>query len=297
MGRRARSPLAREDLIAGIISLAPTVIVVAVFVVFPVLFSLSLSFRRWDILRPAKPFVGLANYAEMLTSAEFWSALEHTAVYTVGVVPVQGALALILAMLLNSSIRGRQAYRTAYFLPVVTSSIVAAVVWTWVYNPDYGILNSLLGRLGLAGPAWLFDPDYALGSLMIMGVWKNVGYHLIIFLAGLQAIPRMYYEAASIDGAGSWRRFADVTWPLLKPTTGVVIITGVIFSFQVFGPVYVMTGGGPMRSTTVLLYYIYQQGFELRRMGYASAVSWVLFLLIFLFTLVQFRSARKGATA
>lgn len=297
MGRRARSPLAREDLVAGIVSLAPTIAVVAVFVVFPVLFSLSLSFRRWDILRPEKPFVGLANYADMFTSAEFWSALEHTAVYTIGVVPVQGALALILAMLLNSSIRGRQAYRTSYFLPVVTSSIVAAVVWTWVYNPDYGILNSVLRRLGLSGPAWLLDPDYALSSLMVMGVWKNVGYHLIIFLAGLQAIPPMYYEAASIDGAGSWRRFADVTWPLLKPTTGVVMITGVIFSFQIFGPVYVMTGGGPMRSTTVLLYYIYQQGFELRRMGYASAVSWVLFLLIFIFTLVQFRSARKGATA
>ena len=280
----------------GLVSLAPTVLVTLVFVVFPVFFSLHLSFHRWDILRAAKPFVGLSNFAAMFSDEEFWKALGNTAFYTVGVVPVQAAVALGLALLLNRPIRGRDVYRTAYFMPVITSSIVAAVVWTWIYNPQYGMINTALRMLGVAGPNWLLDPQLALPSVMAMSVWKNVGYHLVIFLASLQSRPRSLYESADIDGAGAGSQFRHITWPLLRPTTGLVFISGMIFSFQVFGPVYVMTGGGPMRSTTVLLYYIYQQGFELRRMGYASAVAWIVFLIIFAFTLAQFRMSRRGAT-
>jgi multiple sugar transport system permease protein len=290
------SPLGREDFLTGLVSLAPTVVVTLVFVVFPVLFSLHLSFHRWDVLRAEKPFVGFANYVSLFSDKEFWKALANTAIYTAGVVPVQAAVALAFALLLNRPIRGRDAYRTAYFMPVITSSIVAAVVWTWIYNPQYGMINVALRALGIQGPAWLLDPKLALASVMAMSVWKNAGYHLVIFLAGLQTIPRTLYESAEIDGAGAGARFRHITWPLLRPTTGLVLISGMIFSFQVFGPVYIMTGGGPMRSTTVVLYYIYQQGFELRRMGYASAVAWIVFLIILVFTLAQFRMSRRGAT-
>lgn len=291
---RFRSPTQREDFWTGLLCLSPTLLVTAVFTLFPVLFSLYLGFHRWDILKPAKPFIGLDNYVRLLDDAEFWLSLKNTAIFTVGVVGVETPLALLIALVLTRKLRGLALYRAAYFTPAVTSTIAVAVVWAWVFNPQYGIINQFLALIGIDGPGWLVDPHWALPAIIIMSIWKNAGYHMVIFLAGLQDIPESYYEAASIDGASGWQKFRNITWPLLIPTTGFVLITNVIFSFQVFGPVYVMTSGGPMRATTVVVYYLYQRAFQFREMGYASAIAWVLFLIILLFTVIQFRYTRKG---
>jgi multiple sugar transport system permease protein len=286
-----------EDLWTALLCLSPTVIIGGVFLLLPILFSLYLSLHRWSILDPSQPFVGVANYQRLVTSAEFWQALRNTALYTAGTVVVGGALSLALAILLDQPIRGLTFYRTAYFMPVVTSTVAVAIVWTWIYNPQYGLLNDLLRRVGLPTTNWLADPRWALVGITIMGIWKTAGYNMVIFLAGLQTIPDIYYEAARIDGAGLWHRLRHITLPMLRPTTAFVIITSTIFSFQVFGPVYVMTGGGPMRSTTVIVYYLYQRAFEFREMGYASAVAWVLFLVLFSLSLLQFRYARSAVGA
>ncbi len=292
---RHRSATEREDFWTGLICLTPTVVIMLVFVIFPVVFSFYLSFHQWNILRPEKPFVGLDNYVRMFHTDEFWASLKNTLLYTVGVGPIGATVSLLIALFLNQKIRALSFYRTVYFLPVVTSTIVVAVIWTWLYNPYYGMINLVLKTLHLPQPGWLTDPNWALPAIIIMSIWKSMGYHMVIFLAGLQSIPQSYYDAAAIDGGGGLDQFRYITWPLLRPTTAMVIMTSIIFSFQVFGPVYVMTGGGPMRSTTVLLYHIYQRGFEFKEMGYASAVSWVLFFIIFAVTFVQFRYSRRGA--
>ncbi len=289
-----KSATAREDFWTGLLCLTPATLLALVFTAFPVLFSLYLSFHKWGILTPEKPFVGLANYQRLLHDAEFWSAMRHTLTYTVSVVVIGSALSLLLALMLNQKLRGLSFFRTAYFMPVVTSTVAVSVVWAWIYNPQYGLMNVLLRALGLPPSNWLVDPKWAMPAIIIMSIWKNLGYHMVIFLTGLQDIPDILYEAARIDGASGWDLFRSITWPLLRPTTGFVLITNTIFSFQVFGPVYVMTKGGPMRSTTVALYYLYQRAFEFREMGYASAVAWVLFLIILVFSILQARYTSKG---
>jgi multiple sugar transport system permease protein len=292
-----KSATAREDFWTGLLCLSPAALISFVFVVIPIAFSLYLSFHEWDLLRPNKPFVGLANYQKLFRSAEFWGSLRNTFFYTLSVVIIGSTLSLILAVLLNRKMRGLTFFRTAYFMPVVTSTVAISVVWTWIYNPQYGLMNALLSWLHLPVNNWLVDPRWAMPAVIIMSIWKNVGYHMVIFLAGLQDIPDVYYEAASIDGANAWQRFRHITWPLLRSTTGFVLITNTIFSFQVFGPVYVMTKGGPMRSTTVLVYLLYQRAFEFREMGYASAMAWVLFVIIMAFSLIQAKYTSKGVNA
>jgi multiple sugar transport system permease protein len=267
--------------------------VIAVFVVFPIFFSLFLSFHKWAILTPEKPFVGLANYQRMITSPEFWQCLGNTFLYTAGVVPVGAAASLGLALLLNRPVKGSGFFRTAFFLPTITSMIALAVVWLWVYDDGNGLLNLLLRAVHLKPVRWLTSTKTSLLSMIIMTVWKNAGYHMVVFLAGLQAIPESLYEAARIDGAGPAQRFRSITWPLLVPTTAFVLVTNTIFTFQVFGPIYVMTGGGPVRSTSVVVYYLYQRAFEFQEMGYASAVAWVVFLILIALTVVQMRVSRK----
>jgi multiple sugar transport system permease protein len=288
-----RSPLRRGDLSTGIICLLPSLAVIAVFVVFPIFFSLFLSFHKWAILTPEKPFVGLANYQRMITSPEFWQCLGNTFLYTAGVVPVGAAASLGLALLLNRPVKGSGFFRTAFFLPTITSMIALAVVWLWVYDDGNGLLNLLLRAVHLKPVRWLTSTKTSLLSMIIMTVWKNAGYHMVVFLAGLQAIPESLYEAARIDGAGPAQRFRSITWPLLVPTTAFVLVTNTIFTFQVFGPIYVMTGGGPVRSTSVVVYYLYQRAFEFQEMGYASAVAWVVFLILIALTVVQMRVSRK----
>ena len=294
---RRRSVREREDFWTGLFCLTPAALISLVFVVIPIIYSLYLSFHEWSILIPDKPFVGLDNYRRLLHSEEFWQAMRNTVIYTVSVVIIGTALSLFIAVLLNRKLRLQSFYRTAYFMPVVTSTVAVAVVWTWIYNPQYGMMNYLLRLVKLPTCNWLVDPNWALPAIIIMSIWKNIGYNMVIFLAALQQIPQEYREAASIDGAGALDIFRHVTWPLLKPTTSFVLIMGTIFSFRVFGPVYVMTGGGPMRRTTVIVYHIYQRAFEFREMGYASAMSWVLFLVVLVLTLVQRKFTGRGETA
>ena len=200
---------------------------------------------------------------------------------------------LALALLLNRTILGAGFFRTAFFLPVITSTIAIAVVWLWVYDDNNGLLNLILRGLGFQPVRWLTSSKTALLSVIIMNVWRNSGYHMVIFLAGLQSIPETLYEAATIDGVNTFQRFRYITWPLLVPTTVFVLITNTIFTFQVFGPIYVMTGGGPARSTSVIVYYLYQRAFEFQEMGYASAVAWIIFIILIGLTLFQLWLSRN----
>lgn len=275
--------------------LGPSLGGVAVFVVGPILASLGLAFTRWDLLTPPQ-FVGFANFRALLADPEFWSALRHTLIFLLGYIPAVMVLGLWVAVALNRHIPGRGLYRAVYFLPVVTSWVAVALVWKWLLNPSYGLMNNFLGLWGLKGPAWLFDPYWAMPAVILTSVWKDSGFVMAILLAGLQSIPREYYEAAEIDGADGAQKLWYVTLPLLAPTLFFALTISLINSFQVFDQVYVMTGGGPAGATTVLVERIVKNAFSYSQMGYAAAMSWVLFLMIFLTSWVLAR-ARRGWVA
>jgi ABC-type sugar transport system permease subunit len=243
---------------------------------------------RWDLLT-APVFVGLRNYLELLHDSLFWLALRNTVWFVLLTLPTGVALSLALALAVNTRLRGMTLFRSAYFLPFIVSMVAVAVVWRWVYNPDFGLLNWLLGRLGVAKVAWLSNSTTAMPAVAAMFVWKNLGWNMTLFLAGLQGIPGHLYEAAALDGAGRWQQFRHVTWPLLAPTTFFVTVTTVIGNFQVFDAVYLMTQGGPGRSTEVYIYLLYNQGFRFFNMGYAAAMAWVLCLILAVLILEQFR--------
>jgi multiple sugar transport system permease protein len=283
----------RRETVRAYAFLTPSFLHIILFSLGPVLFALYLSFHRWNIIDPVKPFVGLDNFRMLLKDRLFWNALKNTAFFTLQV-PVGMAISLMVALMMNTRIRGVVFLRTLFFLPSVSSFVAIAMVWQWIYNPEYGLLNYLLGLLGLGRPGWLADPSWALIAVMIMTVWIGIGYQMVIFLAGLQGIPDVLYEAAVIDGAGPWKRFWHVTLPLLKPTTFFILVTSIIASFQVFTSIYIMTQGGPMRATDVVVYHIYQNAWEYLKMGYASAMSWTLFVLIMIVTWVQFKVLGKN---
>ncbi len=267
---------------------SPSLALLLIFTAAPLLFALYLSFHSWNLLEPAKPFVGLQHYFDLAVDGLFWNAAKNTVVYSL-YVPVTMALALAVAMLLNRRVKGVALLRAIFFLPYITSFVAISIVWQWMYDPDFGLLNWMLGLVGLGPFPWLNSPTTALPALIIMAVWIHIGFQMVIFLAGLQAIPNELYEAATIDGAGPWRKFVRITLPLLRPTTFFVLVTSIIGSFQVFTFVYVMTEGGPLHATDVIVYHIYQNAWQFLRMGYASAMSWVLFAAIFVITLLQFR--------
>ncbi|KPK65045.1 MAG: hypothetical protein AMS21_05785 [Gemmatimonas sp. SG8_38_2] len=267
---------------------SPSLLLLLLFSAGPLLFAFYLSFHNWNLLDPVKPFVGLQNYFDLAEDRLFWNAAKNTALYSL-YVPATMVCALGVAVLLNRSIKGVAILRAIFFLPYVTSFVAISIVWQWMYDPDFGVFNWALGTIGLGPYPWLNSPTTALLALIVMAVWIHIGFQMIIFLAGLQSIPNEFYEAAMIDGAGPWRRFFRITLPLLRPTTFFVLVTSIIGSFQVFTFVYVMTEGGPLHATDVIVYHIYQNAWRFLRMGYASAMSWVLFAVIFLVTLVQFR--------
>lgn len=267
--------------------LFPSFLILAVFIYYPVFYALYLSFFRWRLLRGDPTFNGLANYQFLLTSEDFWQAIWNTLYFAVGSIPTNMALALFVAILLNRPLRGLSFYRTAYFTPVITSMVAVSVVWMWIYHPDIGLLNYALQAVGLPAIRWLNEPQWAMPSLIILSIWKGVGYNVIIYLAGLQNIPEYLYEAAKIDGANRWQLFQHVTWPLLTPTSFLIVIIAIINSFQSFTQVHVMTQGGPLNSTLVIVYYLYQQAFQQFNMGYGSAVAIALFLIILVLTLIQ----------
>jgi multiple sugar transport system permease protein len=272
--------------------LAPSALHLVVFTLGPLLFTAWLSLHRWDLLDIERPFVGLANYAELLRDARFWNALGNTALYAL-YVPVTMALALGAALLLNRPIRGVRVLRAMVFFPAIVSYVAIAMVWQWIYHADYGLLNHVLRSLGASGMDWLGNPATALPALMVVSVWVQVGYQMVVYLAGLQGVPVTLLEAARLEGAGPVDRFRHVILPFLRSVSLYLLVTGVIWSFQVFALVYVMTEGGPARATDVLVYQIYQNAWEFRRMGYASAMSWVLFAILIGLTALQWRLLSK----
>ena len=283
----------RDDWQAVVIGLAPAGLIGLTFIVLPVAFSLYLTLWDWPLIGPGRRFTGLANFVRLLRDPYFRQAFRVTVLYVLGSVPMETALALLLALLLRRPSPRRALYRMALFLPVVLSSVVVALFWKWAYQPQIGPINRLLRLLGLPGPGWLADPHWALPALVLIHLWRFAGYHAVLFIAGLRTIPSVYYEVALLDGAGRWACFRHVTWPLLWPTTALVLITGTIFAFQLFGPVYVLTGGGPVRSTTTLAFYLYERAFGFREMGYGAAIGWALFLVLFPLVALQFRVRRE----
>ena len=274
--------------------LLPGLLGLVIFTIAPLLASLVLTLFQWDLLTPPK-FVGFANFVQLSQDKTFWSALQHTLGFIAGYLPLVIALALGMALALNAPLRGIAFIRTAFFLPVVSSWVAVALLWSWLFNPKFGLINYLLSLVGITGPGWLFDAHWAMPAIILTSVWKDLGFVLVLFLAGLQAIPHDYYEAAALDGAGYVRQFTAITLPLLAPTTFFVTIISLINSFQVFDQVWVMTEGGPAGATTVLVEQVVKHAFRYGEMGYASAISWVLFALVFVVTLIQFRVQRQGA--
>lgn len=283
-----------KRLLTFVLFLGPSLVGVAVFLLGPIVASFGLSFASWDLLTPPR-FVGLENFRRLWGDADFWAALRHTLSFLAGYIPLVMGFGLLVAVALNSRLPGRSFFRAAYFLPVVTSWVAVALVWTWLLNPAFGLVNNLLGAVGVTGPAWLFDPRWAMPAVVFTSTWKDTGFVMTILLAGLQGIPRELYEAASLDGADGRRRLLHVTLPLLTPALFFALSISLINSFQVFDQVYVMTGGGPAGATTVLVERIVKHAFSFSQMGYASAMSWVLFVLIFATTLAFSRLQRRWA--
>ena len=278
----------RREMIEAYLYLLPTFVGLILFSLGAIIFSVGISFTDWDILQPPH-WVGLSNYVRLFTTPLNWQVFGNTLYYTAVIVPVGTALALGLALALNRGLRGIVILRGLYFLPVISSTVAVSLVWSWLYNQQFGLINYLLSLVGIAGPAWLADTRTAMPAVIIMSIWKGLGYNMVIFLAGLQGIPQELYEAAKIDGAGAWAQFRYVTLPLVSPTTFFVVVLSTIAAFQVFDQTYVMTGGGPAYSTTTLALFIYQNAFQWFHMGYAAALSYVLFAAVAVVTLVQFR--------
>jgi len=279
--------------------LAPALGTLLIFFFLPVAAAFLMSFTDFDIyslgnLKRAR-IILFGNYSHLLSDPLFWKVLLNTAYYAGGTVPLVVVLSLALALALNGPIRGRVALRTLYFMPVVSSTVAVAMVWRWIYAP-FGAVNALLTRLGLPAIPWLVSPTWAMPAVIGMSVWQNLGYSMVIFLAGLQGIPRHLYDAAAVDGATGWQRFWRITLPLLSPTTFFVLVMALISSFQVFGQVYMLTEGGPAYATSTIVFYIYEKAFLSLHMGYASALAWVLFAIIFLLTLAQVRMQREWVT-
>jgi multiple sugar transport system permease protein len=291
VGGRGGGPLGGEGRWA-LLFLAPTLIGLAVLSAGPVLATLAISLTEWDLLR-APQLVGLDNFVQLASDERFLKALRNTAFYTVVSVPIGMLISLFLALALNQTIRGIAWIRTAYFLPVVTSTIAIALVWQWIYSPDAGLLNQFIGLFGIPPQKWLSNPTLAMPAIVAMSVWQGLGTNIIIFLAGLQAIPTELLDAASVDGAGRWARFRNVVLPLLTPSIFFTGVLSLIGSFQVFDQVFVLSRPRPTDATITVVYFIYENGFKFFKMGYATAASWILFLIVAVFTAIYFRSQNR----
>jgi multiple sugar transport system permease protein len=290
--RRARGgPLGGEGRWA-LFFLAPTILGLAVLSAGPIIATLGISLTKWDLLQ-APEFVGVDNFTALAGDDRFLMALRNTFFYTAVSVPLGLVLSLALALALNQTIRGIAWIRTAYFLPVVTSTIAVALVWQWIYAPDSGLLNQALTAVGLPTQKWLTNPTLAMPAIVVMAVWQGLGTNIIIFLAGLQAIPTELLDAASVDGAGRWARFRNVILPLLTPSIFFTGVLSLIGSFQVFDQIFVLSRPRPTEATITVVYFIYENGFKFFKMGYASAASWILFVIVAVFTTIYFRSQNR----
>ena len=272
--------------------IAPQIIGLAIFTLGPIIYAGYLSFTKWNLIKPPE-FVGLENYIDQLTDPGFMNLLKNTILITGGYIPLVMVVSLAMALALNQKLRFTVVYRTAYFMPVVTSLVAIALVWRWVLQPDFGLVNYMLSLIGIEGPDWLSSTQWAIPGLIFMRTWWGAGFYMVIFLAGLQGIPQEFYDAAKVDGASAWQRFRHVTLPLLSPTTFFVFIMASIWTLQIFDQVFIMTGGGPGQATEVFLLRIYQLAFRYFRMGDAAALSMILFIMILGFTFFQSRFSRR----
>jgi multiple sugar transport system permease protein len=299
--RRARTPLdrrraarrrtVRTALVAAAF-LAPSAVPLLLFSLVPMGASLWISLHDWNLLTPMQ-WVGPGNYVDLLTDPQTARAFGNTLLYIAGYLPLVYVGGLALALALNAGLKGTTLWRAVYFLPVVTSWVVVSLVWKWLLSPSGGLVNTVLGAMGLPEPGWWTDPTWAMPSIILASAWKDLGFVTVILLAGLQAIPREYLEAAAVDGAGAWRRFRHIVLPLLSPTTFFVVVISLINGFQVFDQVYVMTGGGPAGASEVVVLQVYDLTFRYGRAGDASALSWLLFALVLVVTAVQVRLQRR----
>ncbi len=289
-----RRPLNRKvrDSVEAYIMILPIIIGLLAFTVIPFIASLLISFTQWDIITPSK-WVGIENYVNLFKDEIFLKALKNTGYYAVVMVPLATVVGFFVALMLNMKIQGTVFFRTIYYLPAVTSTVAVATVWLWLFNRDFGLINYVLSFLGIQGPAWLSSEALAMPAIIIFSMWQGNGYTMLLYLAALQGIPQGLYESAYMDGAGPWQRTWRITIPMVSPTTFFLVITGVINSLQVFEQCYILTGGGPYYSTTTISFLIYNQAFSFYRMGYASAISWILFLIIAVVTIIQFRFQNK----
>lgn len=274
-----------KDALWALLFLGPSIVGLCIFAVYPILESLHLSFCQWGLFDD-KVFIGLSNYKEFFQDATALKVFKNTIVFTVIAVPLQLILSFFLAVALNQS--NMRFFRAAYFLPTLASMVSISIVWQWLFNTDFGIVNYIINIFGGPGINWLTDTKYSLWTIIIVSVWKGTGYNMMIFLAGLQAIPSVYYDAAQIDGCTGLRRLWKITWPLLKPSTLFASVTTIINSMQVFEQSMIITGGGPARSSSVIVQYLYENAFDYYNMGYACALGWILAIFIFILSALNF---------
>ncbi|QAY59088.1 sugar ABC transporter permease [Microbacterium protaetiae] len=283
----------REQVLTAAAFLTPALLILGVFVLYPIVNAGYISLTSWNGFDPVKQFAGLDNYVRLASDPEFWNSLLVTAVYATGVCVLSVVSGLAIALLLDAPLRGRGFYRGVYFLPAVTSSVAAAIVWKYMLDPA-GFVNAVLAQFGIAGPDWLQDRWLALGALTLLTVWKNIGFNAVLYLTAMQALPVGVYEAAQLDGASFWQRLRYVTVPLLSPMTFFVVVQALITSFQAFDLVYVLTGGGPRGGTEVLGMFTYRTAFRIGDFGYGTAIAFVTLLLVLGVTLVQWRASGSG---
>ena len=269
-------------------------IIITVFIIIPIIYSLYMSLHDWNIMYNIKDFIGFGNYKEVFQDERFFNALKNTLIYTVSYVPILVILSLALAAFINEKFIASGFYKTVLFIPAITSMAIIAIIFRFLLDGDIGYVSLALRKLGFSVPDFLRDPETAMWSVVLTSVWRWVGFYMVIFLSGFNSIPDSLYEAAEIDGAGKLRQFFSISLPLLMPTISFTLITNLINSFQVFDPVYVMTKGGPMFSTEVLVYYVYYMGFNVFDMGYASSMAFILFIIILVFTLIQLKVFMKS---
>lgn len=283
-----------KEITAAFICLAPALILAIVFFVIPIVNVILLSFTNWDLLRGTNSFVGLNNYMYIFRDEKFLKSILNTLYFSAVKVPLDVVLSLFIATLLNRKILARRFLRASYFVPVVLPMVAASLIWIWIYDPTLGPLNQVLGFFGVRPIRWLYDPKWAMLSIIIFSLWKGLGYNIVIFLAGLQSIPEIFAEAARIDGASEWKVFFKIKLPLLSPILYFVILMGIINSFKIFTSISVMTPeGGPLYSTGVMVFYIYEQAFQNNAMGRGAAASVILFLMILSLTLVHRKVGSK----
>lgn len=289
-----RNSLEAQEALTGWLFILPTVLGLLIFIYGAMIYSLGISFTNWDLLTPAK-WVGLSNYSKIFKDPTFLQCLYNTIVFVVLMVPFGILLSMAMAIALNRQIKGISFFRAAFYMPSITSTIAIGMVWIWIFNPDQGVINSILRGIGVTNPPrWLESVVWAKPALTIMRLWQASGYYMLMYLAGLQSIPTELYEAADIDGAGFWQKTRYITVPMLSNTTFFVMIMLIIESFNIFEAIYIMTAGSPGGSTNTLLYYIYTEAFQSYRMGYAASLAWVLFMILFVLTMLQFAFRRKS---